>query len=87
MDFNWKQDDSEPQLKNKEVWISDQKTCHYNNFFKEDRKFTIFIMGDNYSDVESCVGDDFEHNPVYYINKDGTFNENIFREIKYFLAK
>lgn len=80
LNFNWKPIESEIELKNQEVWISDQKICHYNNFFKEERRFTIFIMGDNYSDYEtsSYKGDDYEHNPNYHVNEDGTFNENTF---------
>lgn len=80
LNFNWEPIDSEIQLKNQEVWISDQRICHYNNFFKEDRVFTIMIMGDDYSDyyVESYKGDDYDHNPDYHVNEDGTFNENTF---------
>lgn len=76
LDFNWKPNDSEIQLKNQQVWISDQRICHYNNYIKEDRVFTIFIMGDFV--VTEYIGDDFEHNPDYYVNEDGTFNENTF---------
>jgi hypothetical protein len=80
LNFNWKPITSEIKLKNQEVWISDQKICHYNNSYKEDRKFTIFIMGDNYLDfvVPDYIGDDFDHNPDYHVNEDGTFNENTF---------
>ena len=77
LNFNWEPNDSEIQLKNQQVWISDQKICHYNNFLKEDRTFTIFITGDNYSDyyVKDYIGDDFEQS---HINEDGSVNENTF---------
>jgi hypothetical protein len=68
LNFNWNSKEVGPQLKNQQVWISDKKICHYNNFFEEDRTFTVFIMGDNYLDYCHDV----------YEYPDNTFNENTF---------